>query len=87
MTGEDCSQPPLGVAETMLPNRSATSRWQVSPGPVARRGRAGRPDQFESGPLVRMVGSPVPGSSRGAGGSHVQARGHAPVVALPVTGR
>ena len=32
MTGEDCSQPPLGVADTMLPNRSATSRWQVSPG-------------------------------------------------------
>ena len=33
MTGELCSQPPLGVAETRLPNLSATSRWQVSPSP------------------------------------------------------
>ena len=31
MTGALCSQPPLGVAETRLPWRSATSRWQVSP--------------------------------------------------------
>ena len=31
MTGELCSQPPLGVAEIMLPQRSTTSRWQVSP--------------------------------------------------------
>ena len=37
MTGELCSQPPLGVAETRLPNRSATSRWQVSPGPAGQR--------------------------------------------------
>ena len=41
MTGELCSQPPLGVAETMLPQRSTTSRWQVSPrtgpGPVDGR--------------------------------------------------
>src|SRR3546814_1200330 len=29
--GEDCSQPPDGVAETMLPQRSMTSRWTVSP--------------------------------------------------------
>jgi hypothetical protein len=33
MTGELCSQPPLGVAETMLPQRSTTSTWQVSPTP------------------------------------------------------
>ncbi len=31
IAGELCSQPPLGVAETRLPWRSATSRWQVSP--------------------------------------------------------
>ena len=31
IAGEDCSQPPLGVALTRLPKRSATSRWQVSP--------------------------------------------------------
>ena len=31
IAGELCSQPPLGVAETRLPWRSATSTWQVSP--------------------------------------------------------
>ena len=31
ITGEDCNQPPEGVAETMLPQRSITSTWQVSP--------------------------------------------------------
>ena len=34
ITGELCSQPPLGVAETRLPKRSATSRWH---GVAARR--------------------------------------------------
>ncbi|MNT43132.1 hypothetical protein D3C72_1795880 [compost metagenome] len=29
--GEDCSQPPEGVVETMLPQRSMTSIWTVSP--------------------------------------------------------
>src|SRR5262249_29708533 len=50
MTGELCSQPPLGVAETMLPNRSGTSRWQVSPGPNSGAEIA----EFST------VGSPVP---------------------------
>src|ERR1700733_9222086 len=31
ITGLDCSQPPEGVAETKLPQRSTMSRWQVSP--------------------------------------------------------
>src|SRR5437762_2067743 len=31
ITGELCSQPPEGVAENRFPNRSATSRWTVSP--------------------------------------------------------
>src|SRR5260370_36596781 len=31
ITGEDCSQPPDGVALTMVPQRSITSTWQVSP--------------------------------------------------------
>ena len=31
IVGELCSQPPLGVAESRFPNRSATSRWTVSP--------------------------------------------------------
>ena len=56
MVGELCSQPPLGVAEMMLPQRSTTSTWQVSPRvtpvadtvgspvvrPARRRPRAGR---------------------------------------------
>jgi len=29
--GELCNQPPLGVAEMMLPHRSTTSTWHVSP--------------------------------------------------------
>ncbi|GMA94570.1 hypothetical protein GCM10025881_13940 [Pseudolysinimonas kribbensis] len=46
--GDDCSQPPDGVTDTMLPQRSITSRWQVSPrgAPLDRRS---------------TVGSPVPG--------------------------
>ena len=31
MTGEDCSQPPDGVAETMLPAWSMMSKCTVSP--------------------------------------------------------
>jgi hypothetical protein len=45
MVGELCSQPPEGVAETMLPQRSTTSTWQVSPRVV---------------PRVSTVGSPTP---------------------------
>src|SRR3546814_3828325 len=31
MIGDDCSQPPLGVALNMLPSRSMMSMWTVSP--------------------------------------------------------
>ena len=56
-TGLDCSQPPLGVAATMLPQRSTMSRWQVSPrvapslahGRLARRRRAGMPSAVVPG--------------------------------------
>ena len=41
-TGELESQPPLGVAETRFPNRSATSTWQVSPVPARRVAEARR---------------------------------------------
>ncbi len=58
MTGELCSQPPLGVADTRLPNRSATSRWQVSPGPSSG---AAMPPLV---PALTAVGSPVPARSR-----------------------
>ncbi len=46
MTGLLCSQPPDGVAETTLPQRSTTSTWQVSP---------------ETWPRPARVGSPTPG--------------------------
>ena len=36
MTGELCSQPPLGVAEIMFPKRSATSRCTVPRSRLAR---------------------------------------------------
>ena len=50
MVGEDCSHPPDGVAEIMLPQRSTTSMWHVSP---------------RVSPVFATVGSPVPGPRRG----------------------
>ena len=44
ITGEDCSQPPDGVALTMLPSRSITSRWQVSAPITPSRATVGSPD-------------------------------------------
>ena len=58
MTGELCSQPPLGVADTRLPCRSATSRWQVSPlTPCARRRRvrSARPRRRPTGAPARAA--------------------------------
>ena len=52
IVGEDCSQPPDGVAETMLPQRSITSRWHVSP--------RVSPDGDTRGSAEATVGSPVP---------------------------
>ena len=43
IVGELCSQPPLGVAETRLPQRSTTSMWQVSPRVVPSRCTVGSP--------------------------------------------
>ncbi len=43
IVGELCSQPPLGVAEIMLPQRSTTSMWQVSPLVVPSRPTVGSP--------------------------------------------
>jgi hypothetical protein len=51
IAGELCSQPPLGVAETMLPQRSTTSTWHVSPRVT---------------PSGATVGSPVVGSGGAA---------------------
>ena len=58
MTGELWSQPPLGVAETMFPKRSATSRCTVSP-------RVGSPEPGTA-TASRMRGNrPSPGSYHG----------------------
>ena len=43
IVGELCSQPPLGVAEIMLPQRSTTSMWQVSPFVAPSRWTVGSP--------------------------------------------
>ena len=64
MVGELCSQPPLGVAATMLPYRSTTSRWQVSP-KAARREPAG--------PASRPVGAARSRPTAGAGRAPVRA--------------
>ena len=45
MTGEDCSQPPDGVADTMLPAWSTMSKCTVSP---------------RISPMRPTVGSPAP---------------------------
>ena len=60
MTGELCSQPPLGVAENRLPKRSATSRWTVSP-------RVGSPtpsDSSVAGRVEATAGGPARAGAR-----------------------
>ena len=80
-SGEDCSQPPLGVAETMLPVRSTTSTWQVSP----TRRLAARPAPTASRRPAR--GRPRPGS-RGAAAPPRRARAAAPATASsPISAR
>ena len=59
ITGEPCSQPPLGVAETALPKRSTTSTWHVSP-------RVGSPVPG-SAPHLRDVREPRLAAARAAG--------------------
>ena len=63
-TGELCSQPPDGVAETRLPQRSTTSTWQVSPRVVPLRVDRGLTDARRRGrggagrrPAVTKAGS------------------------------
>jgi hypothetical protein len=57
MVGEDCSQPPDGVAEIMLPAASTTSMCTVSPHTAPDRPSVGSP---RPGP----PGRPRAGSSR-----------------------
>ena len=53
-TGLDDSQPPDGVAATMLPCRSITSMWQVSPTNTSRSAHSA------TGGRAANVGSPMP---------------------------
>ena len=57
IAGELCSQPPLGVADTRLPKRSATSRWQVSP-------RVGSPAPAAARTAARPHGRQPPAEPR-----------------------
>ena len=55
MTGELCSQPPLGVAEMRFPKRSAISRCTVSP-TAARRSPAVRSRRAQRGEAAECPG-------------------------------
>ena len=57
MTGELCSQPPLGVAEIMFPKRSAMSRCTVP--------RPGSPEPTVASTAWRLGSRPSPGSVLG----------------------
>ena len=89
MTGELCSQPPLGVADTMFPNRSATSRWQVSPRdgrtsarvpcPVtSQAGRAAAPDSSAVGSAAATPAGAAPSGTRTSPVAYPGSRGCAP---------
>ena len=83
MTGELCSQPPLGVAETMLPKRSTTSTWQVSPRAVGSRrlADAGLGRRAQGGRGSR--GSRPPGAARPQLARRLGADEPAPLVRVP----
>ncbi len=78
MVGDDCSQPPLGVAATMLPQRSTTSRWQVSPR-VAPSGRGIASPPLTTVPSARRSGAgarahPTPARNSAEARSPISAR-------------
>ena len=52
MAGELCNQPPLGVADTILPNLSMTSRWTVSPRTDPRGPDRGSPAPSAAAPTL-----------------------------------
>src|SRR5690625_418866 len=56
IAGEDCNHPPDGVADTTLPHRSTTSRWQVSPRPA-------RSEADKLAPGTSIPGTSIPGTS------------------------
>ena len=56
MVGALCSQPPDGVAETIVPHRSTTSTWQVSPRSGSARVGSPVPAAEKSANAVRYGG-------------------------------
>ena len=58
MTGDDWSQPPEGVEEIMLPQRSMMSKWTVSP-----RASPSFPTVGSPAPSDPTVGSPAPAAN------------------------
>ena len=60
MTGEDCSQPPDGVAVNMLPALSMTSMCTVSPMHLAARARPLLVGAVAGVQMRANVGSPAP---------------------------
>ena len=64
ITGDECNQPPDGVAVTMLPAWSMMSKWTVSPGIAPIRSRAcvtsGRWSSSWVQSMRPTVGSPAP---------------------------
>src|SRR5262249_62395274 len=81
ITGEDCSQPPDGVAVNILPALSITSMCTVSPITLPRRGRGFSPALL---PLCRLAnrGPPAPAGTPPAP-STVTPPGGAPTLAPP----
>src|SRR5262245_10856062 len=61
IVGEDCSQPPDGVDDTMLPCLSMISKCTVSPAAAPSRPTVGSPP-----PSAPTVGSPAPNAPLGA---------------------
>ena len=73
-TAAPCSQPPLGVAETRLPWRSATSRWQVSPARPSVGSFVAPPAPEASGGMTGSRPSGAPGRSSSEARSPTSAR-------------
>ena len=57
MTGEDCSQPPDGVAEIMLPALSMMSKCTVSPRTSPNRPTVGSPAPMRADRLAMAFGA------------------------------
>ena len=72
MTGEDCSQPPDGVAVTMLPAWSMMSKCTVSPTTSPMRPTVGSPAPMPAtslAPAFSFTSAPKPSTEPGRSSS------------------